>query len=358
MRVLHLPTSVGGNAWGLAQGERSLGLLSDVLIAFDNYLSYPADRVLFKTAPSGPLGTLVSFLRISLEVARIRKAYDVFHFNFGTTPLNLSRIGLPLFDLPFYHGKIVVTYNGCDARQKLLTMKRVPFSACHNDDCYGGLCGHSRYEKTKRKKIAMFDKHAASIFALNPDLKYFLPERARFLPYTVTQWNTLETLPERNMNGHLTIAHAPTNRGTKGSQIILDVLSRLQKEYAGRITVLVVENTSHARAVELYQQADLVIDQIMIGWYGGFAVEAMKMGIPVVAYISPDDLRFLPPEMAEDCKKAIVNANPLNLYDVIQGIAENPSVLTGYRQAALDYVHRWHNPRYVAGITKAAYEEK
>ncbi len=113
---------------------------------------------------------------------------------------------------------------------------------------------------------------------------------------------------------------------------------------------------SHAEAMKAYRQADLIIDQILVGWYGGFAVEAMKMGIPVVAYICEEDLRFIPEQMAHDLQGAIINANPDNLYNTLATVVENPSLLKRYREAGLDYVHRWHNPAYLASITKAAYE--
>ena len=38
MKILHLPTSVGGNSWGLAQGEKALGLDSKVLIDSNNWV--------------------------------------------------------------------------------------------------------------------------------------------------------------------------------------------------------------------------------------------------------------------------------------------------------------------------------
>ena len=33
----------------------------------------------------------------------------------------------------------------------------------------------------------------------------------------------------------------------------------------------------------MYAQADLVVDQVLIGWYGALAVETMAMGKPVIA---------------------------------------------------------------------------
>jgi hypothetical protein len=289
---------------------------------------------------------------------KIQKQYDVFHFNFGTTLLDLSRFGLPLLDLPLYkrHGKIVVTYNGCDARQKYPTMKRTRFSACHDDTCYDGICNDGVRDRRNRENIKKFDRYADAIFALNPDLLHFLPERARFLPYTIANWDELRLIPAGREDAPLSIVHAPTNRASKGTSIIVKVLDRIAEKYKDSVEITLIENCPYLKALEMYSRADIIIDQILIGWYGAVAVEAMKMGKPVISFICEEDLHFIPPQMARDCKDAIINANPETLSDRLTELIENPGLLEHYRSNGLSYVNRWHDPRYVAGITKKAYE--
>ncbi len=360
MKVIHLPSSVAGNSWGLSRGERDLGLHSDVLVLYPGRYQYPADRFIFKTPPSNVIGKLARRLCIPViakEIFSIRKKYDVFHFNFGTSLLDLWMLGLPLLDVPLYktRGKIVVTYNGCDARQKYPTVDRTLFSACQSDRC-SMLCNRGISGMINRKRIAKFDIYADAIFALNPDLLYFLPERAKYLPYTIPQWSNLNALPFKGVDKKLKIVHAPTNRAAKGSDIILDALDKVMQKYSGSVEVILVENESHAAALKMYEEADIVIDQIVVGFYGGLAVEAMKMGKPVMAFIRREDLRFLPEQMAEECQKTIIPADPSSIVEKLSEIIENPEMLRGYREAGLDYVNRWHDPAYVAGITKSVYE--
>lgn len=334
-------------------------------------MNYPADRILFDT-PEKRRDTLKDRLTKNIitkptkvitllrEIQRIRKEYDVFHFNFGSSLLDMGKFGFPLLDLPFYSskGKIVVTYNGCDARQKYPTMARTPFSACHDPNCYGGICIDKRYDQLKKDRIKKFDKYADVIFALNPDLLHFLPKRAQFLPYTIANWDKIQVVPEKDVrDSPITIVHAPTNRGAKGTDIILNALEKIQLTYKDRVKITLVENIPHSEAIKKYAEADLIIDQILIGWYGAFAIEAMKMGKPVIAYICEDDLSFIPPKMAEACDTAVINANPYTLYDVIETIIQDPDILKGYRNRGLAYVNRWHDPISIAQITKKAYEE-
>lgn len=43
MKVLHLPSSIGGNSWGLAQAEKKIGLNSTVLVDSNTWLNYESD---------------------------------------------------------------------------------------------------------------------------------------------------------------------------------------------------------------------------------------------------------------------------------------------------------------------------
>lgn len=358
MKVIHLPTSVGGNSLGLAQGERALGLLSDVLVLSNNWLRYPADQVIFNHAPHSMMGKVFRLVTLIKEVHRIKSNYDVFHFNFGTSLIDLWKIGLPLLDLPFYKnkGKIVVTYNGCDARQKYPTMKRVSFSACHNRHCYNGICQKEAKDKLKKRRISKFDRYADAIFAVNPDLMYFLPKRTQFLPYAIANWAEIETLPYKGIDKKLKIVHSTTNRAAKGSEIIMEALHLLKNRYRENVEVFLIENMPHQKARQIYAEADLTIDQILIGWYGAFAVEVMKMGKPVMAFIRKEDLQFLPEEMASHCQNTIIQIDQFSIFEKLCEIIENPSILKKYREAAVEYVHRWHDPIYVASITKSVYE--
>ncbi len=205
MKVLHLPTSTGGNSWGLAQGEKKLGLDSKVLVDAQNWLNYPYDMNMELNNYS-KFGKIGKKIKTFLEV---RNKYDVFHFNFGQSLIDIQSKGVHLWDLPYYKGKTVMTYNGCDARQKYPTMKRVDFSSCHEKDCYGGICNSGKLDIVRKKRVEKVNQYVDHIFALNPDLFYFLPEKTTFLPYTVAGWDSIEAIPYR-INNKIKIVHSPT----------------------------------------------------------------------------------------------------------------------------------------------------
>jgi hypothetical protein len=354
MKVLHLPSPVGGNSWGLARAERALGLESSVLVASQNWLGYCADIELGLERRSG-FGKLV---KLSSSFLRLRNRYDVFHFNAGASLIHAPHRGLDLIDLPFYPDRVALfaTYNGCEARQKFPTIARTKISACHVANCYHGLCAYGRHDQLRQRSIKKMAHHVRHLWALNPDLMHFLPlEKSSFLPYAVIDENP-SWHPAEVHRARLRIVHAPTNREAKGSAYILAALERLKVTHGEQFELRIVEGIVHKEAMHLYAEADLVVDQILIGWYGGFAVETMAMGKPVIARLAQEDLRFLPAGMARDATEAIIDANPQSIEAVLRRCIEDRAFLARRAEAAAAYARRWHDPRYVASITKAAYE--
>ena len=184
---------------------------------------------------------------------------------------------------------------------------------------------------------------------------YFLPsDKTTFLPYSVAGWEDIKTF-KYSIDKKIKIIHAPTNREAKGSDFILSALNKLQNRYKN-LEVIVIEKLPYEKALKIYQEADIIIDQVLIGWYGGFGVEVMKMGKPLCVFIREEDLKFIPKEMADDLKDSVININPYNIETELSKYIENIGLLYKKSQASLDYVNKWHNPLYVASLTKQVYE--
>lgn len=353
MKVLHLPDPVGGMPWSIAQGEKSLGLDSRVLVRASSWLGYKAD---YDVRMNEATNKVAMFARLMKSFLQIRNQYDIFHFNFGSSLIHIPKYGFNQFELPFYPKKspLFVTYNGCDARQKFKTMKRTAIAACHNPECYDGQCNSGKLDEYRDSGIKKMSRYVTHMWAVNPDLLHFLPpEKSSFLPYAIEPRDVVS--PDFRKQ-KLRVVHAPTNRAAKGSLYILDALKRLERERPSEIEVILVEKVPHAEALRMYQSADLVIDQVLIGWYGGFAVETMYMGKPVIARIAEEDLKFIPSKMADDVRKTVINADPETLYSVLNRLLNDRSELENRSSASIEYAHRWHLPAEIAKVTKAAYE--
>jgi hypothetical protein len=351
IKVLHLPTNVGGMPWGLAQAEKKLGFDSKVLIHNNNWLNYEYDINLKLNQAGDPLKHRLKLLKTFFE---IRSTYDIFHFNYGTSLV--SKGSFNHLDLPYYKkkSKLFVTYNGCDARQRNETLSRVNYSACHQENCYGGICLNPKVDQNKKKRITKMTKYVDKIFAVNPDLMWVLPKGAVFLPYVISGFYEIKDESKVCNKNEINILHAPTDRGCKGSEVILAALSKAANKYRN-VRVTLVENVPHKKALELYAKADLIVDQLYVGWYGGIAVEAMKMGKPVISFIRDEDLCFIPEQMRKELP--IINADANTIEEVIYKCIENRDYLQLKAQQSLEYANKWHDPLYVADIVTKYYEK-
>ncbi|MGK7344296.1 MAG: glycosyltransferase [Candidatus Nitrospinota bacterium M3_3B_026] len=353
LSILHLPTAVGGAAWGLRCAERALGHRSDCLVADRNSFDYPADiRVGGGSRVTATLARLRAFMRL-------RKAYDVFHFNFGTSLISFPTLGAPLLDLGWYPERAVkvVTYQGCDARMRKRILAETELSACQDGHCDHRMCRDGDLDRFRDIMIAKMDAKVDHIFALNPDLLRFLPGRAEFLPYTIASWDdSPPRLPARR-SGPLVVVHAPSNRAVKGTSCLLEAVSRIERSHPGKIQLDLVEGVPHHEALARYAAADVVVDQLLIGWYGALSVEAMRMGVPVICYLRRSDFSFLPAGMADDLAEAVTIATPQTLEEALLTILENRETIAVKSEAARAFVHKWHDPEKIARHVVGRYEE-
>lgn len=108
------------------------------------------------------------------------------------------------------------------------------------------------------------------------------------------------------------IVHAPNHRMFKGTRFIEAAVSELSAEGLA-IELLLVEKIPNDEALKIYQTADIIVDQVMVGFHGFFALEAMAMGKPVVCFIR-DPERYL----IDTQNSPVINANPENLKAVLR----------------------------------------
>ena len=351
MKILHLPNNIAGNPSGLAAGERALGHDSRVLALNISRFGFAADEQLAVEN----MGRAVRAATYLSTFARVRSGYDLYNFAFGSSLWHFPQRGLYLLDLPFYdsRAKKVFTYQGCDARQKYPTMQRKErageaIAACFEKNCYGGMCNSGRKDLERRKGIDKAARHADHLFAVNPDLLYFLPAgKSSFLPYAI---DGFDGLPRRQApffkDGVAHVVHAPTQRDVKGSAYILRALENLAEKHKGRLRVTLVENMDRRSALSVIATADLLIDQVLIGWYGGIAVEAMKMGVPVACFINDRDFEFIPAAMAAEIP--VLRVGPFDIEEKIQAFLDDRDMAGELAAKGTAYVARWHDPQNVA----------
>jgi hypothetical protein len=85
----------------------------------------------------------------------------------------------------------------------------------------------------------------------------------------------------------LRVFHATNHRLLKGTSDLEQAIADLQDE-GFSLELECLEGVSNREVLEGLERADLVFDQIVIGWYGLFGLEAMIRRIPVLCHIRHD----------------------------------------------------------------------
>jgi hypothetical protein len=361
LRILHCPEMVGGHPQQLARAERSRGLQSWSIVFRPSKFQYDADEILWRDRES----RLMREAKRWLMLGRALCQYDIIHFNFGRSlfpqPIfpppgsgrgltrrlkNLAARCLELRDLALLKraGKgIIVTFQGDDARQEDVLRTYAEWDPARELEP-----GYYSPESDahKRWRIAEVDKHADIIYGLNPDLFRVLPARAKFIPYAnVDPWEW-RVAHKADHNHPPIVLHAPTHQGVKGTRFVLDAVRRLQEERVPFHFEL-LEGLTRAEAKIRYLQADVLVDQLLLGWYGGLAVELMALAKPVIGYIRAADLAYVPPALRADLP--VIQADPATIYSVLkEWLTVRRHELAGQGARSRAFVEKWHDPRKVA----------
>jgi hypothetical protein len=315
---------------GLSRAEREFGFQSDVLVLERHPFGYEADIDLrLGRWPQAP-----ATIKRAVWALRALRAYDVFHFNFGQTIYQrLDRRGRLHTELPRLKRmgkKILVTFQGDDVRP--------PEANPWADYTEEGLALQERWQQRRQEALLHF---ADRVFFLNPDLRRWLPG-AEFRAYANVDPQTIRPspLPERE---EMVVAHAPSDRKQKGTERIIAAVDALRAEGLP-ISLALIEGVSREKALEITREANLAIDQINLGWYGGYSVEAMSLGRPVLCYIREEDQGDNP----WGDELPIIRTTPETLrYDLRALIRDRERM----RKAAAEgrsFVERRHDPRRIA----------
>ncbi|MEU5157033.1 glycosyltransferase family 1 protein [Glycomyces sp. NPDC021274] len=191
----------------------------------------------------------------------------------------LQRLGLPT----------ALLAHGSEVRHPLRHLERNEFSAYRAApaDLVARLVGTTE----RNRRIA--DESGFPQFCTTPDLLDDLPD-AVWVPVVVDvdSWDCDRPVFERTVP---VVVHAPSNRWTKGTDLILPVLEDLQAR--GAIELRLLEGVAHSRMREFVMDADLVVDQIGIGIYGVLACEAMAAGKPVTGCIGETAAKAYGPDL-------------------------------------------------------------
>ena len=148
------------------------------------------------------------------------------------------------------------------------------------------------------------------------------------------------------------LTHSPTRRISKNTKFALNIFDRVAEE--GIAETSLIEGVSFKEADVARRRSTIFFDQFKIGFYGNSAIEAMRYGIPVANWLSPE-LRW--PEMDYYCP---VLSRPRDVEQWVETLKEklsNKHYMRMWSTATRKWCEEVHSYRAVANKLLNIYKQ-
>jgi hypothetical protein len=279
---------------------------------------------------------------IGLTLLRYRCLY--FYFNGGVLGFSqwLWRIEPWLYKLA--NVKIVVMPYGSDVQEMARSSNLLYKHAISRD-----YPRHRFQRKRIAAKIDLWTRHANHIIAgcdwvdymyhwdtlmlahFSIDLEKWQPA-ARVMPTPVT------TNPQP-----LRILHAPNHRTIKGTEFFIRAVEELQTEGVA-VELILLERVPNHKVKAVMESVDVVADQLIIGWFAMFAIEAMALEKPVLCYLRPEFVElFTTYGLIDEGELPIIHCTPLTVKAAIRELATERHRLAEIGARSREFVSKHHS---------------
>jgi glycosyltransferase involved in cell wall biosynthesis len=321
LRVLHAPVNIAGGPGAISQGLRDIGVESTLLVFNERPFERGFDRNL-RLRDTNRLANVPFNLPKQLAAfAWALPRFDVFHFHAGMT-LAPARLNLPVLKA---------------------ASKGIVFQSWGSD------------LRGRRAEEVGYLRSAGAVI-VGSYLTRRLAPRGPWPEYDIVppaivlrDW---EPAPKERGEA-LRVAHAPSKRAVKGTDTVIAAVEALRGRGVA-IELDLIEGVPHREARRRYAEADVIVDQLRIGWYGMLAIEAMALAKPVVVHL--DEQAAAETEEVFGLELPLIRADERNLTDVLARLVEERESLPARGRRSREYVERVHAHTEVARRVLEIYE--
>jgi glycosyltransferase involved in cell wall biosynthesis len=156
---------------------------------------------------------------------------------------------------------------------------------------------------------------------------------------------SVDVLVDRSRVGgqKVRILHAPNHRALKGTSHFETAVAQLRTEGL-EVELDIVEGQPNDEVRRRIARADIVADQLVVGWYAMFSIEAMSQSKPVVCYLRPDlcDL-FIHAGVLKYDELPIVNATADDVVDKLRSLILDARLRQEIGARSRQYIEKHHS---------------
>jgi hypothetical protein len=199
---------------------------------------------------------------------------------------------------------------------------------------------HFIYKTARRQRMHMrrLERFSSDLIA-HPLTSHFLTEASICSTFIgIPPPPTLSTFdPELPLDYPLVIAHAPSNRFVKGSDLIHEIINRISSDLPNLIEYREIHGVSNNEVLILMQNSDLLIDQLYSDTiWPGIGVEAATCGLPMI--VGNTGLNLLSKIVPSSSLPPAFVTTPADLEGMIRDLLQDLTKVQRMSSRAYDFV--------------------
>ena len=305
-------TNTASQAALLAQGMRKAGIDAKSFSWEENPYAISCDKIFDMHFSSSMLNKVSNAQKMYRAYTELRDAFDIYYFHSGSSLLPENK------DLGYLsrHHRLFMEFHGTDLRQGKTFVDTNPY--------YKELPQYISNTKLIKKNKHIFSFIEAAIVH-DKELELYLPDDVECvyvplrinLEYIDSQAKRLRPALETSEDP-IKVVHIPSKRNTKGSAFVLNAFEKLNEiKVSGKrlFECMLLEDLNHAECLRVIAEADIYLDQLLIGSYGVAALEAMSLNTLCLCYLNPIVAEEYPKNLP------LVQVDKDNLIEVLKAIA-------------------------------------
>jgi hypothetical protein len=177
----------------------------------------------------------------------------------------------------------------------------------------------------------------------------------KFKSIDLAQWKPATAVPDEyklSKSNKIKILHSAfltqsnrnwQGRNIKGSGYVKDAVEKLIEQ--GYECEHIYISGIPSNVMRYYQaQADIVVDQLIYGWWGSTTVEALALGKPVICYLRKEWKQNFLNTFPEYDQLPIAEASPSTIYTVLKDLVDNQQKREELGRAARKFAEKHFDP--------------
>lgn len=312
MKIFHGIIEIAGQMGILCGALKKRGYIATGYNTFHSYLGYREHLI---NTDAGKIQEMFN---------TILNFHDIFHYHYGATIWPNHK---DLAKIKASGKKVVMHHWGNDVRFHDIARLNNPYVYTGDSPSNAAIC-NTLADLSRFISDAIVQDHEV--------VPYVTPyyKNIHILPLAIDLDKFPHYYPAPNKTRPL-VVHAPTNPEFKGTMYIETAIAHLRLTHDFEYRRL--EKMNHTQVIQLYREADIIIDQILCGSHGLLCVESMALGKPVISYIRPDLIPTFPADIP------VVNANPATITEQLRILLENPVLRNSLGIQGHQYARKYHS---------------